>query len=72
MVTVCFRLSDAGEVEVDMVGPKTLEWVLAKSAAQAGVELGGVIAVRNGTVITAQTLLKDGDKIDVFPALSGG
>lgn len=72
MVTVYFRLTDAGEVEVEAAGGKTLEWVLQKSAAQAGIELGGVIAIRDGKVITAETSIIDGDKIDVFPALSGG
>lgn len=72
MVTVCFRLTDTGEVEVDTAGSKTLEWVLQKSAAQAGVEVGGVIAIRNGKVITVDTRINDGDIIEVFPALSGG
>lgn len=72
MVTVCFRLTDTGEVEVEAAGAKTLEWILKKSAAQAGIEVGGVIAVRNGKVINAETLIDDGDTIDVFPALSGG
>lgn len=72
MVTVCFRLTDAGEVEVHIAESKSLEWVLKKSAAQAGVKLGGVIAIRNGKVITPDTLISDGDKIEVFPALSGG
>ena len=72
MVKVCFRLTDTGEVEVDIAGSKTFEWVLKKSAAQAGLNYGGIIAVRNGKVITAETLIHDGDTIDVFPALSGG
>ena len=72
MVKVCFRLTEAGEVKVDINEPKTLEWVLKNSAAQAGVELGGVIAIRNGKVIQSETLIDDGDTIDIFPALSGG
>jgi sulfur carrier protein ThiS len=72
MVTVNFRLTDAGEVEVEVNESKTLEWLLKKSAAQAGIEVGGVIVIRDGKVITAETMIDDGDKIDVFPALSGG
>lgn len=72
MVTVDFRLTDIGEVEVEVNEAKTLEWLLNKSAAQAGIELGGVIVIRNGKVISAETLIDDGDKIEVFPALSGG
>jgi molybdopterin converting factor small subunit len=72
MVKVCFRLTEAGEVKVDIDGPKTLDWVLNESAAKAGLELGGVIAIRNGKVIQTETLIDDGDTIDVFPALSGG
>jgi sulfur carrier protein ThiS len=72
MVKVDFRLTDTGEVEVEVNEAKTLEWLLKKSAAQVGIELGGVIAIRNGKVITADTLIDDGDRIEVFPALSGG
>ena len=72
MVKVCFRLTDIGEVEVETGGSQTFDWVLKTSAAQAGVDVGGVIAIRDGKVITAETLIHDGDTIDVFPALSGG
>ena len=57
MVIVCFRLTDAGEVKIDIPEPKPLEWILQKSSAQAGIELGGVIAIRSGKVITAETLV---------------
>jgi sulfur carrier protein ThiS len=72
MVTVCFRLTDTGEMEIDVAGSKTFEWVLNTCATQARVKFGGVIAIRNGKVITAETLIHDGDTIEVFPALSGG
>lgn len=72
MVTVNFKLSEAGSVRLDIAGPEKLEQVLEQCAARAGIELGGVIAVRNGRVITVQNLVADGDEIDVFPAISGG
>lgn len=72
MVTVNFKLSDVGSVQLDIGGPEKLEQVLEQCAALAGIELGGVITVRSGRVITGRTLVEDSDEIDVFPAISGG
>ena len=72
MVTVNFRLSKAGTVNVEVDEPLPLKTILAKAATIAGIELGGVIAVRSGEVITLTTTVNNHDIIDVFPAISGG
>lgn len=72
MVTVTFRLSEAGTIKLKLTEPQPLETVLKKCAETANIELGGFIAIRDGKVITAETLVAENDTIDVFPALSGG
>lgn len=72
MVTLRFRLSEVDEVKVNLREPQQLHQVLQKGAAQAGIELGGVIAIRNGKVITPATFIDCDDCIEVFPAISGG
>lgn len=51
---------------------ETLATVLQQCRRQAGIEFGGIIAVRCGKVMTKSDLVLDGDEIDVFPAISGG
>ncbi len=72
MVRITFKLSDTGTVEVEMPQPLQLKTLMQQYAVTAKTELGGYIAVRNGKVIAADTLVKDNDEIDIFPALSGG
>ena len=72
MVTVNFRLTEAGEVNVELNEPQPLATILDKAASRAGIELGGVIAVRSGQAITLDTPINDDDIIDVVPAISGG
>ena len=72
MVTVNFKLTEAAPVKLQLSQPELLGSVLKKCAQSAGLQLGGVIAVRNGTVVTHNDYIKKGDVIDVFPALSGG
>ncbi len=72
MVTVNFKLSDIGRIEIPLSRQETLATVLQQCRRQAGIELGGIIAVRYGKVITKNDLVQDGDEIDVFPAISGG
>ena len=72
MVTVNFKLTDIGRIEIALVKQETLATVLQQCRRQAGIELGGIIAVRCGKVITKNDLVQDGDEIDVFPAISGG
>lgn len=72
MVTVNFKLTDIGRIEIALVKQETLATVLQQCRRQSGIELGGIIAVRCGKVITKNDLVRDGDEIDVFPAISGG
>lgn len=72
MVTVNFKLTDIGRIEIPLGTQETLATVLQQCRRQSGIELGGIIAVRCGKVITKNDLVQDGDEIDVFPAISGG
>ena len=72
MVTINFKLSDIGRIELGLKKHETLETVLQQCIAQAGFELGGIIAVREGKVLKKTDLVEDQDEIDVFPAISGG
>lgn len=72
MVSVTFRLSEIGRIEIPQSGPENWEALVARCAARAGVELGNILAVRNGTLLMGHDLVEDGDEIDVFPAISGG
>ncbi len=72
MVTVIFKLSEAGSVDLAISEPQPLQGILNKAAAQAGIKLGGFIAVRDGQVITAEKRVDVDDVIEVFPAISGG
>lgn len=72
MVTVNFKLTDIGRIEIALVRRETLATVLQQCRRQSGIELGGIIAVRCGKVMTKSDPVQDGDEIDVFPAISGG
>lgn len=72
MVSVHFKLSEAGSVSLSLGEATTCDDVLQECAAKAGVELGGYIAIRNQKVISPSTLIHGDDEIDVFPAISGG
>lgn len=72
MVVLNLKLTDVGRVELEIVKPEKFETVLRKCAVKAGLELGGVIAIRSSKVITGKDMVTDGDVIDVFPAISGG
>ncbi len=67
-----FKLSEAGSVELTLSGPQTLQAVLENAAVQAGIQLGGFIAIRDGKVLTAEKMVDVDDVIEVFPAISGG
>ncbi len=67
-----FKLSEAGSVELTLSGPQTLKVVLENAAVQAGIQLGGFIAIRDGKVLTAEKIVDVDDVIEVFPAISGG
>lgn len=72
MVTVIFRLSEVGRVELTLSVSERWESVLQRCRVQTGVDPGAVIAVRRGTVLGKDDLVEDGDDVDVFPAISGG
>lgn len=72
MVTIHFRLRELDAVELTLTTPQPLADILAQCSAKVGIELGGVITVRDGQVLTAQSLVEDGDELEVFPAISGG
>lgn len=72
MVTLVFKLSDSGSVQMEVAEPQPLDRVLQKCAAEKDIDLGGFIAIRNGEVITGETIVEDNDIIDIFPAISGG
>ena len=72
MVNINFKLTDIGRIEVRLEKRETLATVLQQGAAQAGIELGGIIAIRAGRVLKESDLVEDIDVIDVFPAISSG
>lgn len=72
MVKVTFKLSDCDTIEIEIKAAERLGTILEKSAQVACVELGGFIAVRNGKVLTVDSLVEQNDEIDVYPAISGG
>jgi molybdopterin converting factor small subunit len=72
MVSIHFKLTDIGRLQVDIEKPEILAAVLRQCTAQKDFELGGIIAIRKGTVLKENDLVQDGDEIDIFPALSGG
>ncbi|BDD85647.1 hypothetical protein [Desulfofustis limnaeus] len=72
MVTVVFKLSDIGTVSLSIEEPVPFSRVLQLCAHKTDAAIGGVIAVRNGRVLSREDLVGVDDQIDVFPAISGG
>lgn len=72
MVIVNFKMTDIGRVEVAVAKQQPLAKVLLQCTNLTGIEIGGVIAVRQGQVINENSIVEDGDEIDIFPAISGG
>ena len=72
MVIINFKMTDFGRVEVAVAKQQLLSTVLLQCSNLTGMEIGGVIAIRQGKVITKNSIVEDGDEIDIFPALSGG
>lgn len=72
MVSVHYKLTDIGRIEIRIENPETLEEVLQRCSSRAGLDPGHIIAIRNGNVIKGSDLVEDADVIDVFPAISGG
>lgn len=59
-------------MQLDIAAPATFKKVLDQCALKNGHEIGAVIAVKNGQVLSLQDTVSSGDSIDVYPALSGG
>jgi sulfur carrier protein ThiS len=72
MVIINFKMTDIGRVEVAVEKQQPLATVLLQCSSLTGIEVGGVIAIRQGQVITKNSIVEDGDEIDIFPAISGG
>lgn len=72
MVTIHFKMSSVGKVELPLATKTTWEKILEKCTVSHAVETEGIIAVVNGKVLSADDLVADGDVINVFPAISGG
>lgn len=72
MVTVHFRMSELGAVELPYFHMETWQVLLARCVAEDRLTPDSVLAVRRGQVLRADDLISDGDRIEVFPALSGG
>lgn len=72
MVTVTFKLSEIGTVSLEIDEPVPFSKVLQRCGEKTGADIGGVIAVRRGSVISLEDLVQDDDHLEVFPAISGG
>jgi sulfur carrier protein ThiS len=72
VVTVNFKLSSLGSVQVDIAHPTTFERILDQCALRTGSTVGSVIATRDGKVLGLQEIVEKADVIDVYPAISGG
>lgn len=72
MVIINFKMTDIGRVKVAVEKQQPLSMVLLQCSNLTGTEIGDVIAIRQGQVITKNSIVEDGDVIDVFPAISGG
>jgi sulfur carrier protein ThiS len=72
MVIINFKMTDIGRVEVAVEKQQPLASILLQCSKMTGIKIGGVIAVRQGQVITKSSIVEDGDEIDIFPAISGG
>ena len=72
MVTVRFKLSDRGTIELPVTIPLTFQQVLEMCEEAIGNSIGPVLAVRNEKVLNLLDKVEEDDVIDVYPALSGG
>jgi len=72
MVTLIFKLSEIGTIRLETSGADSLAAVLGRLSAERGAEIGDIMAIKNGRVLADWEVLKDGDVIEIFPALSGG
>ena len=54
--------------EVELRGPLTVEAVLR----QLDIERETVLVIRDDTLVAVDTLLEDGDRVEIRPVISGG
>jgi sulfur carrier protein len=54
--------------EVELRGPLTVEAVLR----QLDIERETVLVIRGDTLVAVDTLLDDGDRVEIRPVISGG
>jgi sulfur carrier protein ThiS len=72
VVTLNFKLSDVGSMQLESTVPVKFEKILNQCIARTASECGEVLAIRNGKVLTSQDIVAESDVIDVYPAISGG
>ena len=72
MVTIRFKLSDRGTIELPVTIPTTFQRVLEMCEELTDSSIGSVLAVRNEKVLNLLDKIEKDDVIDVYPALSGG
>jgi hypothetical protein len=72
VVTIRFKLSDLGTVELSITSPVKFRRILRLCSEKTGSTIGPVIAVRNEKVLGLQDNVDLDDVIDAYPALSGG
>lgn len=69
MVIFVFKMCERGRVELEIQQPEPLSVLLGRLE---NVQVEGLIAIRAGKVLSADTLVADGDSVDLFPAIAGG
>lgn len=72
MVEIHFRLSELGTVKLSLETAEKWKHLLRRSTGETNLAPDSVLAVRRGRVLRAEDLVDDNDRIEVFPALSGG
>ncbi len=72
MVTVTFKLMELGTSSFALDEPVPFSAVLQRCTQETISDIGGIIAVRNGRLLSHDDLVYDGDHVDVFPAIAGG
>jgi molybdopterin converting factor small subunit len=72
VVTLFFKLSPLGRVNLHLEEPDSWHNVLRRAAPDENISPDSVIAVRRGRPLRGDDKILDGDEIEVLPALSGG
>lgn len=72
MVKIVCKMSAIGTVELQLEKAETLTRVQELLTEKLGESIGGVIAVREGSVVGPNDLVSPDDELVFFPAISGG